>query len=544
MLNRSWRKRFFSAVVAGTLLGGVLAGCGGGDSGGGTGSDVLTAFTGGESITANFNQFSPNAQDIARGGIYEPLFFFNTVKTGSVQPWLGTHYAWSNGGRTVTVQLRHGVTWSDGKPFTSADVAYTFDLAIQDQALNQNALPLASASTQGPYTAIINFTQPAYTDDYPALGKTYILPQHIWQNVSDKATWLDSNPVGTGAYQVSKVSSQVMELTANPHYYLPGLPHFKKLRFLAFTGNTSADQAIESGELGWAGGFIPNIDHSYLARNSKYHVVDIPLATTFLVTNMKSGPTTLLPVRRAISAALDRDYISNTVYNGYSPPINTAALITPNYSAVLDPALANSYFGKADPQQALNILHQAGISTPLPLTIKVVAGYTDYISVLDIIKQELQPAGIDLTVDAESQPAFTADQSTGNFQLAISAQYGYTPSVYYYYKEMLDSRIAPPIGQNDAVGNYGRYDNPQVNQLLDDIASVQDPTSKKQDFYQIEHIVADQLPAIPLFEAQDEIEFNGNAVANFPTKQNTYAAPAVYIQPDVGWVAMHLTPAH
>jgi peptide/nickel transport system substrate-binding protein len=64
-----------------------------------------------------------------------------------------------------------------------------------------------------------------------------------------------------------------------------------------------------------------------------------------------------------------------------------------------------------------------------------------------------------------------------------------------------------------------------------------------QDFYQIEQIFAAQLPDIPLFEQQDEIEFNGNNVTGYPTLSNPYAAPAVYISPDLGWVADRLAPA-
>jgi peptide/nickel transport system substrate-binding protein len=504
-------------------------------------SGVLTVTTGAAGdFVPNFNQFSPNAEDPSRGMIYEPLFFFDTANAGSVQPWLGTSYAWSNAGRTLTVQVRHGVKWTDGKPFTAADVAYTFNLEAQNTALNENALPLANATTSGTYTAVINFTTPAYTDGYAALGKTYILPQHIWQSIPDKATYLDSAPVGTGAYEVSKVEGQVMELTANPHYYLPGLPKFKTIRFLAYTGNTTSDAAIEQGQLDWAGSFIPNIKTTYLAKNPKFTVVNIPLATAFLVPNMAKGPTTSLVVRQAISDALNRSYISSTVYDGYAPPTNPAALLTPNFNAVAGPQVGS--FPAASAAQAKAALTKAGIKTPLNLTVKVVTGYTDYISDLQIIQSELAPAGINLTIDSEAYSAFTADQSTGNFQLLID-NFGYVPSPWYYYYEILDSKVATPLGQNDSIGNFGRYSNATVDSLLNTIAASPNELSDTQDFAQIEQIFAAQLPDIPLFEQQDEIEFNSNDVSGYPTLSNPYAAPAVYISPDLGWVADRLAPA-
>ena len=108
---------------------------------------------------------------------------------------------------------------------------------------------------------------------------------------------------------------------------------------------------------------------------------------------------------------------------------------------------------------------------------------------------------------------------------------------------MLDSKIATPLGQNDTVGNFGRYSNPTVDSLLNTIAASPNELSDTQDFAQIEQIFAAQLPDIPLFEQQDEIEFNGNNVTGYPTLSNPYAAPAVYISPDLGWVADRLAPA-
>jgi peptide/nickel transport system substrate-binding protein len=65
---------------------------------------------------------------------------------------------------------------------------------------------------------------------------------------------------------------------------------------------------------------------------------------------------------------------------------------------------------------------------------------------------------------------------------------------------------------------------------------------RRPDFYQVEHIFAANMPLIPLMEAQDEIEFNGHFVGNIPTTSNAYGAPAVYIQPDIGWISARLTP--
>ena len=120
---------------------------------------MLTVATGATAYPNDFNLYSPNAEDATNGMIYEPLFFYDTAKAGSTEPWLGTSYAWSAGGKTLTVQLRHNVKWTDGKPFTSADVVFTFDQALHSTALNKFGLPLASVSAAGRYSVTINFTK-------------------------------------------------------------------------------------------------------------------------------------------------------------------------------------------------------------------------------------------------------------------------------------------------------------------------------------------------------------------------------------------------
>ena len=171
----------------------------------------------------------------------------------------------------------------------------------------------------------------------------------------------------------------------------------------------------------------------------------------------------------------------------------------------------------------------------------MVAGYTDYLSVLQIIQQELKAAGINLSIDQEAYTAFQSDQDNGKFQLLID-NFGYTPDPWSYYYTLMDSAITRPIGTVDTVGNWERYKNPQVDSLLAKIGSTTDTAVQKPAFYQVEHIFAANMPLIPLVEAQDEIEFNGHFVGNIPTVSNAYGAPAVYIQPDIGWISARLTP--
>lgn len=556
------RSRCAAGFVAAIAVAGLLAACssGGGSPAGQSSTGPTGTVTGtftSEPYTADFNPYSPGNVAISNGMIYEPLMFFNTARAGDVQPWLAESYTWGPGGKSLTFRLRHNVLWNDGKPFTSADVAYTFNLEKANTALNQYGLPIADVTTSGPYQVTIGFSQSVYTDLYYIAGKTMMLPQHIWSGVKDPATWTNPHPVGTGAYMVSAINPQVLTLTASPHYYVPGLPKVKTYQFLVYTNNNTADAAIEAGQADWSGGFIPNVNQTYLARNARYRLEDIPLAVDYLIPNMVKGPTTSLALRQAISAAVDRGFMSQSVYNGYGPPTNPEALLMPNFSNVASSQTQSDQsggFGAADPGKAKQILTAAGykmgsggiFNTPsgqrLSVNVKVVSGWTDYLSLLQIMQSELKAAGIDLGVTQEAYSVWLTDQDTGNFQLLMDNG-GYTPIPFSYYYNMLDSAVTKPLGTAETIGNFGRYHNPTVDNLLNTIAGTTDPAAQNQAFYQVESIVKQQLPVIPLMEAQDEIEFNGNTVTNFPTTSNPWAGAAPWLNPDCGWVAARLAPA-
>ena len=257
-------------------------------------------------------------------------------------------------------------------------------------------------------------------------------------------------------------------------------------------------------------------------------------------------------MRKALELALNRPFISKTVYGGQTPPSNPMALLRPNFDSVLDPSLASQKLS-FDPDQAKSILTKDGYTLgsdgiftkngkKLAITVQTIAGYTDYTSILQIAKQNMKQAGIELDVKSEAYAQFNANQDSGNFQLLIEGV-GFTPNPYSYYGQLMDSSLTKPIGKVTTAGNYGRYENPQADALFKTLRNTDNATVQKQAFYKLEKLFIDTVPAIPISEAQNEIEFNGNVVKNFPTKNNPYASAAIYVQPDIGWVAARLMPA-
>src|SRR6201986_1316395 len=213
------KQRILAAVaVAGALSLGAAA-CGSSSSNGSgrpsrvkMGKKLVVESTQLSPVTDTFNPYSLTSTGYLTNAVSlynEPLFIFNTLNSAeSPIPMLATAYSWSNGGKTLTLTIRSGVKWNDGKPFTASDVAYTFNLLKSNPKLYTSGAPIVtSASAPSATSAVLNFANPEYANLF-LIGQVYIVPQHVWSKVGDPATYSDPSPVGTGPFMLYKFSPQ------------------------------------------------------------------------------------------------------------------------------------------------------------------------------------------------------------------------------------------------------------------------------------------------------------------------------------------------
>ena len=191
----------------------------------------------------NFNPFSGDFRFPTINGIYEPMMIYNVVK-GELQPWLATKYEWSADNKSLTFTLRDDVKWSDGQPFTAADVAYTFTLfktttGLQGpggQAMNGDTAYVDTATATNPTTVVFAFKQ-VFTPGLYDIVAQNIVPQHLWKDVADPVKFTNENPVGTGPFtQVTVFQPQVFQVEKNPNYWQPGKPYIQGFRQPAYPG--------------------------------------------------------------------------------------------------------------------------------------------------------------------------------------------------------------------------------------------------------------------------------------------------------------------
>src|SRR2546429_146740 len=97
-------------------------------------------------------------------------------------------------------------------------------------------------------TVVLNFAAPQ-AGNFFLIGTQAIVSQHVWQSVSNPATYSDASPVGTGPYVLDKFSPQGILLKANPTYWNKSQIHVPEIDFPSYVSNTAAEQALESGQI-------------------------------------------------------------------------------------------------------------------------------------------------------------------------------------------------------------------------------------------------------------------------------------------------------
>lgn len=562
--RKSTRVRVLAALAATALLAGACSSgkktnTGSGSTSGPHGRINISDGQAGAYVE-NFNPFQAGSQLAAtQGMIYETLMFFNQNKPGDVQPELATSYKWNSDGTKLAVTLRSGVKWSDGQPFTADDVAYTFGVLQQNAATNAYGLPLAgqAATVTDPTHVTLNFSEPAYTDLWYALGQTYVVPKHIWSAVADPSKNTNTAPVGTGPFVLASFSPQVYKLKANPTYWQSGAPKIGEIDFTSYSGNDSSTAALAAGQLDWAGLFVPDVQNVYVKKNPAHNLYDVAhLFQTDLNPNLTKWPTNDLAVRKAISDAIDRATIIKQVYSGIASPASPVHMVQPAFAKYLAAPYQNLSFAPMDTAKAQADLSAAGyakgadgiFASPkgrLSITCLVVQGWSDYISLLQIVKQNLAQVGIDLQIQQVSYNDFKSKEARGDFQLVIDNNGG-GPSPFFIYSNLLSSKnTAAASPDHTATTNWSGYSDPKADQLLADIAAQPDDTDSQAtaDYAQLEAIFANDLPYIEVVQAGNLSEFTNIDATGWPSEGDKYAMSPVWEHPDLGIVAKTITPA-
>ena len=485
----------------------------------------------------NFNPFSPSDSAISFGvaEIYESLLYVD-IYTGAIKPDLATSYQWVNNHSGLVFNLRHGVKWSNGTPFTANDVAFTFNMILSHPAIDLNALHgvIKSVKVINPYKVQINLASPNNTDLYYIAGDTPIVPQAIWSKIKNPATYSDPHPVTTGPFLVGSVNPNQMVLKRNPHYWDSPKPYLDKVIGVTYLSNNSATLAMIKGQFTLSGGTIPNINQVLIARNPKdYHWWNASIGINALYVNNAVYPFSIPALRWAMSDVINRPQLAKIGEYGQEYPVNNTGLPpTPLNQGWMDNQVAKQYPVVYSVSQAKKLLKKAGFKwnskgqlldphgKVVSARVMADAGATDWIEDANLISGDLKSLGISSTVQVSS--VVSSDLANGTYTLAM----WYTPTgpgPYYNMNALLNTSYGAKIGQ-PAAGNYERFNNSAVNKLLNEYPSTFSTAAQHQIMNQLQGIFAKNLPIIPLLDFPSWDQYNTASIVGMPTAKDPYAA--------------------
>jgi peptide/nickel transport system substrate-binding protein len=529
------RSSALATALACAVLG--LAGCAGANSNSSSSPGVLTiqGDAGDPTLTENFNPFSTTQLEGTRL-IYEPLEIPSSVD-GSYTPFLATGFTTPNA-TSVTYTLRSGVKWSDGKPFTADDVVFTFNLLKKEKALDITGVwaQLKSVSASGDKVTM-TFTAP----DVPfvaTVSQVPIVPQHIWQSISDPTKYTNTKPVGTGPFMLDKFAPTEYRLKKNPSYWNAGKIAPSEVVMPAQSSNQSTNQLdVTSGKFDWSYNYLPDVQKTYVSRDPSHNKYWFPPGGTIgLFLNLTKAPYNDVNFRKGISLALDRDTIAQKAVNGYTGAASLSGLILPNLEKYLDPSLPNKGLVSQNTKASLAAFQQAGYTMQggkltkdgkqASIKIEMPNNFSDWIAAATELKNELAQVGVAVTLDEPQYAQYEQDIQAGTFDAAFGG-FGGTGNPYTDFNNMLNSKYAAPINTPTA-NNFERFKDPAVDQALAQLAAATSNSAQLQATYKLEQYMYQNQPIVLLYYGGSWGLFSTKHFTGWPSAQDPYMLPTTY----------------
>lgn len=483
----------------------------------------------------NFNLLSGNAAFPINYGnsrelVYETLFMVNQL-TGELEPLLGTKYEWTDD-LNMKVELHPEAKWSDGKPFTSEDVVYTYQLG-KKYDINWSSFwtYIADVKADGPHAVIITLNEknPNRLTVLDSIELIPMLPKHVWEEIEKKAgndlatirKEVNADPIGTGPYKMYFYNDQKITIVRDDNYWgqvlFGKLPAPKYITHVIYKDNAAGDLAFKSGQVDVSQQFIPQVwkmwedgapVRTYL-KDAPYY---LPGSMPSIFFNMSKPGLDNPDVRRAIAMAIDYGKISELAISGYSAPMEPSlTLNTDAESKYVDQEAIKPLQWTTDVEGANALLDSIGAKkgkdgirvlngTRLgPFEIECPYGWSDWNAALEIVAQNAKAIGIEIRTKFPEAPVWTNDLQTGKFDIIMNTPAGgVNPSQPWdRARTIMYSKGVAPIGEM-AFWNWGRYKNDQADAIIEKIPATTDEAELKALYTELTQIWLKDIPSIPL----------------------------------------------
>ncbi len=471
------------------------------------------------------------------GLVYETLFMFDPL-TGEFMPWLAKGGGWTDAD-TYELTLREGITWSDGEPMTAADVVFTFELGKKFAALwfSPTWNYLNSATPVGDYGVRFEFTDPLYQEWDGLVYNLPIVPKHLWEDRTEEqvTSGANENPVGSGAYLYESHSEDRNVWLRNENWWatkLLGLkPAPKRIVDIRVASNNIALGMVIKGELDLSNNYLPGIADLSSRGYVQTYFAEAPFMlsanTAVLFLNTTKKPMDDAAFRLALAFAINTGDIVNVAYANLVSAANPTGLL-PSLSQFVDQDVVKRLGYRYDPAEARRILARAGyrdvdgdgfVEAPdgskIQLEVTCPFGWTDWMEAISVIAKSAQGAGINIVAATPDYGAWNTALTTGTFDMTLNNWAGMSNTPWTLYNLLFNH----PIREIQGSGNFGRYDNQEMFDLVDELAKVpsDDVAGMKAICSKIQELMLTDMPVIPLWYNGLWAQYSNAVWTNWPS---------------------------
>ena len=559
MASRKSRRRAGSlALIASITAVAVVAALAAGGAGAGPQGPAAvprgdTLYTSGKQWGpyTNFNPLRPDYNTGMVGLVYETLFRYDPLKDKFI-PWLATNGKWV--GRNYVVTLRNGVRWNDGRRLTPADVKFTFETQKNEGAQYGTMWKtgLQRISTRG-RTVTFHFRgTPNYQEWDSNRYSVPIVPRHIWKGYSAKElvsgnTASTRKQVGTGPFKYGGGAggSQTLQWNRREGWWatkaLGKRMPMKHIVDIHNTSNTASLQNFLQSKIDLSNNFFPGINR-YVGNKvgTYYRSAPYMLAanTAWLVPNTTKPPLNDPVFRRALAESININRIVVADYGNIVSKANATGLL-PTWSKWINQAQVKKLGFTYSIAKAKSRLAAAGYrdrngdgfvegkdGSSINLRLIVPNGWSDWMTAIQIIADSSKDAGIKITPAYPDFNALVEERNTGKFELVINneKQLGNTPYTYYDYLYRL------PLLEQQTVANFSRFSSARSWTLTQQLNKIPSSNAKKAKgiHSQLQKVILEQLPAIPLWYNGMWAQYNTSVWTNFPSSTGNQATPSTW----------------
>ena len=464
-------------------------------------------------VAADSEPKNLNPAIVASNGVFfvaskvvEPLAEAAFDGKDGLSPRLATAWEGSEDGLSVTFRLREGVTWHDGTPFTSADVAFSA-LNVWKPLQNLGRVVfsnLETVETPDDATAVFRFSKPTplqlIRNALPVVSS--VIPKHLYEGTDIAANPVNVQLVGTGPFRFAEYRpGEYYRLTRNEAYWDKSQPKLDEIVFRVLPDRAGAGAALEAGEIHLAAfSAVPLTDLDRLSKEPGIEVVTkgYEALTYQLVVEINHRRKELanLKVRQAIAHAIDRKFVVDTIFLGYATastgpvPRNAPQFYDADVPAYdFDIAKANALLDEAGYAKGADGERFSLKLRPAPYfnETRQFGGY---------LRQALAEIGIDAElVNADSAAHQKAVYTDHDFDLAVA------PPVF-RGDPAISTTILVQSGIPAGVGfsNQGGYANAELDGIIAKAAETVDEAARTDLYRQFQKLVVADLPLINVAE--------------------------------------------